>query len=144
MRKAVILLTLVFVSFFFVFVMFADTPGRSVEVSESFTIQDTVTVEHIIPYIEIARNISLINSYDINKYNCWDYSTDLKRALINAGYNDTKIVIGLYDDYPHAWVEVNGIWIESTNGEVIKDKTIYKFGYYGTNKYNPYNLNTKK
>lgn len=106
---------------------------------EKLDIFDKVEVEHIVLYLEIAENIALAREYDLNKYNCWDYATDLKRALIKVGYNNTKIAMGMFDDYPHAWVEVNGIWIEATIGEIIlKNNSNYKFGYYGTEKYNPY------
>jgi len=116
----------------------------STNVQEELMLFDSVEVNVIHPYLEIAKNISLSHEYDINKYNCWNYATDLKRALVEANYTDAKIVMGTVDcsagfncigNYPHAWVEVNDMWIESTNGELIQDRSAYKFGYYGNEKY---------
>ena len=122
----------------------------------SINITYEIQVEKTEPWKEIALNIATSCNYDALKYNCWDYSTDLKRALVKAGY-DAKIVLGIVDcnsglfDYTicksfaglHNWVVLKlgnqTIWIEATTGQVIQDenKKYYKLSYPSTEKYNP-------
>ena len=162
MKRALLALTLVVVSLLSVFLPI-DKSNHSIGVAQPLMIGDVVAVEHIVPYLNIAKNISLSNNYDSNRYNCWDYATGLKRALLNAGYNDTKIVAGIVDcnsslfdmkicklfGGSHNWIELKlgnqTIWIEATNGQIIteEEKQFYKFGSYSTEKHNYY-LNTKK
>jgi hypothetical protein len=78
----------------------------------------------------IAYNIST-TPYHIVYYNCWDFSTDLYNALKERGYNP-KIMMGMTDSYKaHAWIELDNEWIESITGQIIYDRSNYKFYYYG-------------
>ena len=102
----------------------------------------------------VANSHTYSNDYAY-QYNCWDYSTDLKNALVNEGYEVYNIA-GLYDstcskDFrlsnakSHAWVIVKinntSIPIEATKGEIIpieKYTNCYKYGYIQSDKINPY------
>jgi len=75
--------------------------------------------------------------YDAMRYNCWDYATDMAKALREDNIT-ARIVTGTLDGSAHAWISVDGTWIEATNGEQIYDRTGYRFGYYSPPKSNPY------
>jgi len=86
---------------------------------------------------DIAYNISL-TPYDVLKYNCWDFSTDLYTALKKEGFKP-RIIIGTRGTGTHAWVELNGEWIDGESGQVIYDRSGYIFpGFYALPKYNPF------
>ena len=87
---------------------------------------------------EISEEIAK-TPFDELRYNCWDYSTDL-RAALKAENITSKIIIGVLNNRLHAWIEVDGAWIEPTLGQYIADRTAYRFGYYGALKYNPWKL----
>jgi hypothetical protein len=89
-----------------------------------------------------AKETSLLiaqkTPYHILYYNCWDYSTDLYYALRKEGYAP-KIITGMREGIAHAWVELNGEWIEPQVGQIIANRTGYIFpGYYSYPKYNPW------
>jgi len=108
--------------------------------------------------LDIALLVAQTTPYDVWKYNCWDYATDLKLELAKNGY-DSRIIFGivncssgLFDEQQckqyggvHAWVSVgtspyesNNVWIEATTGNIITDRAPYKMGYYGVIKFNPF------
>jgi len=81
--------------------------------------------------------------FDSLRYNCWDYATDPKLELAKYNYT-SRIAHGLIERrYSHAWLEINGEWVEATTGEIIEDRTPYHLGYYGAMKWNPYKKNWK-
>jgi transglutaminase-like putative cysteine protease len=97
----------------------------------------------------LAFLVSANHTFDINTYNCWDYSTDLV-AMIHAENISARIIVGTVDcgknrpfkcvDYnafqsAHAWVEVGDAWIESTTGRLVLDRATYHKGYYSHQKY---------
>jgi hypothetical protein len=82
---------------------------------------------------EIALNVSQSHEYELNVFDCTDFSKELIKRLTAWNYK-ADCIAGFNDnaDYkPHTWVEVelNGeyIQIEATTGEVIisqdKDST---------------------
>jgi hypothetical protein len=86
---------------------------------------------------QIADNIAK-TPYDIKWYNCWDYATDLYVSLRYANYTP-RIVIGMYTyNTAHSWISLNGEWIEATTGKVIADRSLFRFGYWGIMKFNPF------
>jgi len=93
-----------------------------------------VPIKEIPQYELIAENISNSHAYDnshgdINlNYNCWDFSTDLKKALVNNSYL-AEISCGFYKGQSHAWVTLK-IPIEATTGEVVP-MDVYKKDYSG-------------
>ena len=99
------------------------------------------------PFEDVALSVAQAHEYDINKYNCWDYATDLVKALRSQGYA-AKIAQGMVNcsctDWfdkksctgVHAWVELI-LPIEATSGTIIPAdvyKRCYTFGYYGAMK----------
>ena len=115
-------------------------------------VDENKTLEEIA--IDVANNHTY-NNYYAKQYNCWDFSTDLKHELIDAGFKAYNIA-GLYDGscsknfklsnaISHAWVivKLNGttIPIEATTGEILnpeKYADCYKYGYIQTDKVNSY------
>ena len=95
--------------------------------------------------------------YDSLKYNCWDYATDLRLALAKQNIT-SRIITGIVDcnsglfnfnickafGGAHDWLDVNGVWIEATSGELITDRSGYRAGYYSFNKFNPYKQKWKE
>jgi hypothetical protein len=74
--------------------------------------------------------------YNLVRYNCWDYATDLRVAL--ASHNiSSEIIAGTYNLYAHDWLDVDGTWIETTSGLIITDRSAYRAGYLSFNKFNP-------
>jgi hypothetical protein len=45
---------------------------------------------------DIALLVAQTTPYDVWKYNCWDYATDLKLELAKNGY-DSRIIFGIVD-----------------------------------------------
>jgi hypothetical protein len=86
-------------------------------------IQEIIYDKHT--FTRIASNLAFERRYNIDSYNCVDYSRELKRRLEQAGY-DAEFKSGyIYDKkmngskYAHAWVEVK-VLIEATNGKIVK------------------------
>jgi hypothetical protein len=75
--------------------------------------------------------------YDLTAYNCWDYSTDLRNALIKEG-ESARIANGMcnWSSQPHAWVEVGTVWINANDGTILNHDTCRKAGY-SPPKFNP-------
>ena len=81
----------------------------------------------------IAKNVSQSHVYELNKYDCTDFTKALVSNLKQEGY-DAYCVVGDWigkKNLFHAWTEVNLsgeiIWVESTTGEIIINKENYKF-----------------
>lgn len=101
-------------------------------------------------FYQIIYDVSHNRTFDEVKYNCWDFSTDMVKALQNAGYN-AKIVLGgancTCEEWnkttctgSHAWVELD-LMVEATNGQILSPESYnrcYTFGYYGMPKVNAF------
>jgi hypothetical protein len=110
-------------------------------------------IENLTLILLIANQIAQ-TPYDLLRYNCWDYATDLKIELAKYNYS-SRIAHGIVNcsselfDYDickssggsHSWLEINSTWIEATTGQLITDRTPYHLGYLVNNvKWNPYKL----
>jgi hypothetical protein len=83
-------------------------------------------------FYSIIQSIVNAHKYDINKYNCWNYATDLKNALKKEGYNAT-LIAGMFNySYAHVWVQLDlpdntSFWIDAVDGNIIdKANPLYK------------------
>lgn len=86
---------------------------------------------------DTAFNIFVNHDYVKYKYDCTQFSRDLKNSLVSQGIK-ARCVFGIYDDdltdykrQLHTWVEVNHsksgiLYVEATNGEVIPDELMNK------------------
>lgn len=127
----------------------------SVTKYQQITINNKVEIQVTHPYLEIAKEIASTHTYDYKLYNCWDYATDLKKALVKAGYK-TKIALGAVDcssglfdtiiceqNNAHNWIILyldKEVWIEATTGEVIPPENLrfYHYAQEGIEKVNGY------
>jgi hypothetical protein len=74
--------------------------------------------------------------YNPIAYNCWDYATDLRIALAEKNIS-SEIITGIFNHQAHDWLDVQGVWIEATDGQLITNRSEYHAGYYSFNKFNP-------
>jgi len=77
-------------------------------------------------YQEILTITSEVAEQDYSEaYNCRNFTISLTKKLMEAGYKPTTLT-GYIRGRCHAWVEVEGIWIETTQGLIIQDHTQYQ------------------
>ena len=74
-------------------------------------------------YVELDNILREMSDkeYDIENYNCLDFSKDAQLKLKEKGINSSIIIGENGSDYYHAYL---GIWIDPINGEFVTD---YKF-----------------
>ncbi len=76
------------------------------------------------PIVEVMDEVQK-HDYDINTYNCVDFSRDAQRRLKEKGIGST-LIVGYKKDSPvnHAYI---GVWIDPQTGEFVND-----YNFYGT------------
>ena len=137
--KLISIILLIFV--LFSIIVLCNSPRSNVEVKTikptiiNLTFNDNQEHKRLIyeTFSEVAMQVANAHEYKLHKFDCTDFSKELKSKLKERGF-DAYCVFGLLKDadYPlHTWVEVkindyNFIWIEATNGEIIEDRSNYK------------------
>jgi len=96
-------------------------------------------------FSKVAYNTANERRYVLDKYDCTEFSQELARKLTNLGWTaKTKFVRvncdlwGFGDDYTqedcednrggHMIVEVNKVYVEATNGKIIKPEDYDRYG----------------
>jgi hypothetical protein len=77
-------------------------------------------------FVSIADKVADGHTYDINSYNCVDFSKELVKQLEAKGWS-ARVVYKEYDGKAHSWVEVDNIFIEATSGLVLEPSLYQKY-----------------
>jgi len=78
--------------------------------------------------VDAMNRISTANEYEVDVYDCDDYSRDLIKEFDKIDIN-SEIIFGNYtadNNKAHAWV---GIWVESISGEFVSTNREYIENY---------------
>jgi hypothetical protein len=77
-------------------------------------------------FVSIADKVADEHTYDINSYNCVDFSEELVERLEAKGWS-ARTVTGNYDGQPHEFVVIEKVYVEATSGLILEPSIFNKY-----------------
>ena len=115
--------------FIFIFSVLVGIVYKNYNIEKPESNKDFSFEQNPLAFIEIAKNNAEEIEYNKDFYNCVDYSLELKRRLLDKGFN-AKLAYGTLNknkNNKHIWVILE-VPIEATTGKILSPME-YNYNY---------------